>query len=107
MAQTQISPVQVREALVECFVDAQFKKFQTSSERMGFAKGRDEIRGMIEVQVKEAFTRVGAKYDDPKKGDFEKVMEILARKALGMGESTEVIEGHRAQMMAMVAQMKD
>jgi hypothetical protein len=105
MTDTKLSSQQVRDALVECFVDAQFQKIEASAERLGIAKDRAQVRTMIELQVKEAFNRVGARYDDPKKGDFAEVMEILARKALMMGESPSVIEAHRKQMQAMVEQM--
>jgi hypothetical protein len=105
MANPHSSPLQVRDAIVECFVDAQFQKIEASAERLGIAKDRTQVRTMIEYQVKEAFSRVGACYDNPKKGDFAEVMEILARKALSMGESPLVIEAHRKQMQAMVEQM--
>jgi hypothetical protein len=107
MASTKPSSQQVRDALVECFVDAQFQKIEASAERLGIAKDRAQVRTMIEYQVKEAFGRVGAHYDNPKRDDFAKVMDILARKALSMGESPLVIEAHRKQMQAMVEQMGD
>jgi hypothetical protein len=107
MASTQLSSQQVRDALVECFVDAQFQKIEASAERLGLAKDRAQVRTMIEYQVKEAFSRVGASYDTPKKGDFADVMEILARKALSMGESPLVIDAHRKQIQALVDQMRD
>ncbi len=107
MAGTRLSSQQVREALVECFVDAQFQKIQASAERLGIPKDRAQVRTLIEYQVKEAFSRVGAHYDNPNKEDFAKVMDVLARKALSMGESQDVIDGHFKQMMAMVAQIND
>lgn len=105
MASTKLSSQQVRDALVECFVEAQFQKIEASAERLGIAKDRAQVRTMIEYQVKEAFGRVGARYDHPRKEDFAAVMDVLARKALSMGESPLVIEAHRKQMQAMVEQM--
>ena len=107
MAGTRLPSQQVRDALVECFVDAQFQKIQASAERLGIPKDRAQVRTMIEFQVKEAFSRVGAQYDNPNKEDFAKVMDVLARKALSMGESQEVVDAHHKQMMEMVAQIND
>lgn len=92
--------------MVECFVEAQFSAIEASAERLGLKREKDTIRKMIEIQVREAFRRIGADYDHPRKADFAPVMEILAAKAAGLGQTSAVIEKHKAEMLALVSKLK-
>lgn len=105
MANVQ-SPMEARDELVKCFVDAQFDKIHDSAKRLGGMHSREDVERMIALQVKEAFARVGADFDAPRREDFPRVMEVLAQKALAMGKSTAEVEAHRKQMEAVLARLK-
>ena len=95
----------VRDALVACFVDAQFKTIEASAKRLGVAESREGVERMIVLQVREAFTRVGADFDRPRAEDFPKVMEVLAKKAAMLGKPVEEIERHRSEIEALLRQL--
>jgi hypothetical protein len=97
----------VRNALVECFVEAQFDTMKASAERLGLKQEREDVSKMIEIQVREAFSRIGADYNHPKKEDFGRVMEVLAGKAAATGQASAVIEKHKAEMLALVSRLKE
>lgn len=97
-----LSAREVREELVKCFVEAQFEKIHESAKRLGGMHSRQDVERMIALQVKEAFERVGASYDDPRREDFPKVMEVLAQKARAMGKPADEIEAHRKKIEAIL-----
>ena len=95
----------VRDALVRCFVDAQFETMESSAKKLGMAQSREGVEKMIVFQVREAFARVGADFDQPKAEDFPKVMEVLARKAAMLGKPAEEIERHRGEIESLLKRL--
>ena len=104
MADT-MTPHEVRDELVRCFVEAQYEKIHELAKRLGSNHKRQDVEQMIAIQVKEAFARVGASYEEPRREDFPKVMEVLVQKASAIGKPREEIEQHRRQIEALLSRL--
>lgn len=99
------TPQEVRDELVRCFVEAQYEKIHESAKRLGGTHKRQDVEQMIALQVKEAFARVGADYEKPRREDFPKVMDVLIQKASAIGKPKEDIEQHRHQIEALLSRL--
>lgn len=100
-----MTPQEVRDELVRCFVEAQYEKIHELAKRLGSAHERKDVEQMIALQVKEAFARVSADYEKPTREDFPRVMEVLVQKASAIGKPKEEIEQHRRQIEALLSRL--
>ncbi|MEM0467093.1 MAG: hypothetical protein QXL17_02240 [Candidatus Thermoplasmatota archaeon] len=97
--------IEVREALINCFVEAHKEFMKKGAEATGKPVSEEEIRKNTKILVKQAFNRVNADYDHPTKEDIMKVMGVLQEKAKAAGRDMSIIQKHARQMMELVNQL--
>ena len=95
---TELTPVEVRNIIVKCFIEAQKETIKRAATKLGRSTSEETIAGSIQTLVKMSFKRVGANYDNPKQSDFTEVVGTLAKKARAMGTPQDIIDHHLKQI---------
>jgi hypothetical protein len=77
----KITPIYVRDKLVECFINAN-KKFIREQAKKQWKKISDkEIEKLSKADVKKAFEMVKEDFSNPRKESFAKVISLLRSKS--------------------------
>jgi len=97
--------IEVREALVNCFIEAHKEFMKKGAELVGSTTSDDDIRKKTTTLIKMAFSRVNADFNNPTKNDFLKVMGVLQDQAKAAGRDMSIIQKHAGQMMTLVNQL--
>lgn len=100
-----VTNIEIREALINCFVGAHKEFMRKGAEAVGQQASDADIRKNTEILVKQAFNRVHADYNNPAKDDFMKVMQVLQEKAKAAGRDMSIIQKHAGAMMTLVNQL--
>ena len=90
----EITPLMVRDAIVECF-------YQAHCEASSLSEDEKVNRAYCKENVKKAFNDSGGDFDKPSKESIMKAMEGLAEFAKGFRDQ-KVIEKHYNEIMQLV-----
>lgn len=103
----EVTPVMVRDAIIECFLGAHGEILDDMKETGDF-KSEEEFEEMkkvdIKLLVKKSFGDVGGDYDNPTKEDIIGVCGKLAEFAANF-RKPEIIEKHRGEIMRLVEKL--
>ncbi|MCK5334417.1 MAG: hypothetical protein KAJ24_07895 [Candidatus Aenigmarchaeota archaeon] len=99
-----ITPIMVRDAIIECFVSAHSDVLEMMKECHEF-KSRQEFEEMKQIDVKllikSKFEEVGADFENPSKKDLIAVIDKLAEFARNF-RRPEIIKKHYGQIMQLI-----
>ena len=99
----KVTPVMVRDAIVECFLAAHKEVLRCESLTEEEYKRFKDLK--IEILVRGAFKDIGGSFDNPKKEDFPKVLERLAEIAAEF-RKPEIIDKHKQEMMKILEKLE-
>lgn len=103
----EITPVMVRDALLECFSEAHKKTLEQGVD-FDDDSGSQELRKLsdmnAEILIKKYFEEVGGDFENPKKEDFVKVMNKLAEFSRTF-RGPEIVEKHYGEIMELVERL--
>jgi len=100
-----ITPVMVRDEMVECFLAAQKECLELAAEAMHRKVSDEDLRKSVTVIIKAAFREAEEDFEHPTKDGLMKVMQVLKRKSAATGKEAEIIEHHAGQMMELLGKM--
>lgn len=99
-----ITPVQVRDEIVSCFVKAHSANLEEMKE-FGEIKSEEEFERLkklnVEELVKSFFSDTGGNYENPTKSDLQKVIDKLAEYAANF-RSQDVVKQNYMGIKAMI-----
>ena len=96
-----------RDLVINCFFEAQKETLSRAKQKIGMENTTDEeMKRTTATIVRMAFKDIGADFDNPTPKTLEQVVGILAQKAEAWGTPEDIIDHHRAQLVAMFAALK-
>lgn len=95
----KITPIDVREALVNCF-------YQAHCSDTGLEINEETGRRYCLIKVKEVFVKQGVDFENPTKEGLLKVVNDLAEFSKNF-RSQEIIEQHKKQITDLLSQLED
>ena len=101
----KITPENVRDEMVECFLSAQKECLSLAAESMHRQVTEEDLRKSVTVIIKGAFKEAEEDFDNPTKEALMKVMEILKRKSAATGKEADIIQHHAGQMMDLLMKL--
>ena len=100
----KITPVMVRDAIIECFVKAHSKILEMMKEYHEF-KSEEEFEQMkhinIKYLIKSKFEEIGVDFDNPSKEDLIAVIDKLKDYASNF-RKPEIIKKHYSEIMLLI-----
>lgn len=100
----EITPVTVRDTIIQCFVDAHKEVLEMMKEYHEF-KSEEEFEEMkkfdVKFLVKSKFDEIGADFEDPTKENLTEVISKLAEFAASF-RKPEIIKRHYAEMTELI-----
>ncbi len=98
-----LSPLEVRDALVQCFIDAHREAVEEAAAEVNATE--DQKKGLIADMVRKAFVNSGGDFEHPTKKSIIAAMDNLKDVAKHFRNS-ELISKHYAKMLALVEKIK-
>jgi len=99
-----VTPVMVRDAIVDCFIQAHKENLEEMKEYHEF-KSEEEFEEMkkidVELLIKSKFEAVGADFNNPTKESIIGVMDKLAELSINF-RKPEIIKKHYGEIMDLV-----
>ena len=99
-----VTPVMVRDAIVDCFIQAHKEVLEEMREYHEF-KSEEEFEGMkrmdIKLLIKSKFESVGSDFDHPTKESIIGVMDKLADLSINF-RKPEIVKKHYGEIMHLV-----
>ncbi len=100
-----LTPVKVRDLIVECFFHAQQETFARAKERMGGRVTDESICTSVVSAIRVTFEETGGDFEHPTKESLGRVVQTLAQKAAGWGTPPDIIQHHGGQIMNALAKL--
>ncbi len=100
-----ITPEMVRDALVDCFFEAQGEVLGQTMQRLGVATTPERLREKVLSIVRSAFRQTGGDFEHPTADSIRKAMEYMAAKAASWGTPAENIDHHLGQFQRALARL--
>jgi hypothetical protein len=104
----EVTSLEVRDALLECFTQAHAEVMQEMKEYHKFDSDEEfeKMKKMnITMLIKSIFGDLGFNFDNPSKTDLVKVMDKLAEYADNF-RSPEIVKKHYDEMMRVINKLK-
>ena len=98
-----LSPVKVRDLIVECFYTTQKGMFRALKKRAGIPATEKDVFNRIMVVVKIAFTEVGDDFDNPTKEKLPDVVRFLEKLSRSWGTPKDIVENYTAQLLEIIS----
>ncbi|MFH1127506.1 MAG: hypothetical protein V1718_05350 [archaeon] len=99
----EITPIYVRDKLVECFVNTNRRMIKEQAKKKGKRIPDKDIERQLKAEVKKAFERANEDFSNPRKESFPKVMALLRSRCASMPEKDEEeIMEHIHEIMDLV-----
>ncbi|KKR21916.1 MAG: hypothetical protein UT50_C0002G0007 [Candidatus Moranbacteria bacterium GW2011_GWA2_39_41] len=103
-----VTPLEVRDAMIRCFVQAHAEVMQEMKEYHKF-DSEEEFKKMEQMNVsaliRSIFGDIGADFDNPTKEDLAKVMNKLVDYAVNF-RNPEIVKKHYDEMMLLFNKLK-
>jgi hypothetical protein len=104
----KITPIMVRDAIINCFVQAHSEVLEMMKECIEF-KSEQEFEEMklmnVKFLVESKFDEVGGNFDNPTKEEIMKVLDKLAEFGKKF-RKTRIVEKHYGEIMRLVKKME-
>lgn len=107
MAEQNLTCVEARTRVVDCFYRAHKETFARAAAAMGSAPSDADLQQTIEGAVRLAFRAAKADYEHPTKDGLMSAVAALAAKAAAMGTPADIIDRHRAELGEVFAAIVD
>ena len=97
----KITPVQVREAIIKCFSQAQ-------EELMEYMRKTTELEPkkiekiLVDFNIEKAFAETGGDFNNPTKETLTQVINKLKEYAAGVFRDADIIEKHTVEIMQLI-----
>ena len=102
-----VTPVMVRDAIIDCFIQAHKEVLEEMREYHEFKTEEDfeEMKRIdIKLLTKSKFEEAGADFDHPTKEDIVRVMDKLAKFAANF-RKPEIVEKHYGEIAQLVEKL--
>ena len=97
----KITPVQVRDAIIECFSQAQEELKEYLKEKSEFKPEKiDEM--YVDIIIENAFEKVGGDFKNPTKETLIQVVMKLKEYARDVFRDSEIIEKHAGEIQQLI-----
>ena len=101
---SEVTPLRVRDLIIECFFSAQHETFERSRKQVGAARlDEASLRASVVTGVRLAFKESGGDYDAPTARSLGEVVQVLARKSEAWGTPPDVIQHHAGQISKLLS----
>ena len=102
-----INPCMVRDAIVQCFYEADIEVLKKLFLKSDFESEKDEEIGKkhVIVVIKKMFDDVDGDFDNPTKESLINVVE-KCKEFAGMFRDKEIIEKHAAEIMSLIDKLE-
>ena len=101
----EITPILVRDAIIECFTQAQHKLINFMIENIGSTQ-EDAKKINVDQIIKNAFKDVNGDYDNPTKESLINLIMKLKDYAKNAFRETEIIEKHASEIQQLIDKLK-
>ncbi len=105
----KVTPIMVRDAIIDCFKQAHDEILQTMKEYYEFKSEKEfeELKHLnVKFLVESKFEEVGGDFENPSKRDLIKVIDKLAEYASHF-RRPEIIKKHYDEIMKLIRLLKD
>jgi len=101
----EITPVKVRDAIIECFIQAQQELIESMKVITGV--NSEEAKKMnVDLLIENAFEGVGGDFNNPTKESLIKVVMKLKDYAADAFRNPEIIEKHAGEIMQLINKLE-
>ena len=97
----KITPVQVRDAIIECFTQAQ-EELMEYMKRTTELKPEEIEKMYVDAIIEKAFEEVGGDFRNPTKEAIIKVVKKLKEFSAGVFRDSEIIEKHAGEIKQLI-----
>ncbi len=101
-----LTPEMVRDALVECFLEAQGDVLRQTMQRLGVPPTPERLREKVRSIVRTSFRQTGGDFEHPTASSIRKAMEYMATKAASWGTPQDIIEHHMGEFERALARLE-
>ena len=101
----EITPVKVRDAIIECFTQAQEELIKSTKTITGLQQ--EEAKKInVDLLIEDAFDTVGGDFNNPTKESLIKVITKLKEFATDAFRDAEIIEKHAGEIMLLINKLE-
>ena len=100
-----MSPIEVREMLIDCFTAAHGEHFAAQHAAVGLDPRTHPVRESVTRMVRLAFEHCNGDFDSPTREDLTRVVNLLAERSLQWGTPAENVFDHHCSMMQHIARV--
>jgi len=101
-----LTPVKVRDLIVECFYVAQGGTFRRVKEKINMPHAEKDVIDSVIGAVRMAFKERGADFNHPTKESLSMVIKALGSRAAAWGTPPDIIEHHMAQVRKAIERLE-
>ena len=99
-----LTPLYVRDKLVECFINANKRTIAEQAKKLGKEISDKDVERQLKANVKKAFKLVKEDFSNPRKESFPKVLALLSHRCKSSKKEKEVMKNVH-KMMALVKKL--